>query len=90
MLTSDLYWRHSRQPDYVAATLRWIRKAHIYNEAVAQVLTMYGPQRMFRVEFNLTALKNIESPTFNTIDDAKAYAYMTCLLTLREDANAYL
>jgi hypothetical protein len=88
MLTSELYWREkSWDIDSAVATLRWIRATHVYNEVVAVVHTMYGPQRLFFVGFNLTALKDIESPTFVKLEDAKAYAYMTCLLTLKEIAH---
>jgi hypothetical protein len=74
----------------VVAILRLIQSNTIFNVAVAHVVrtksTDYlGPR--YRVEFDgryFSGLKGIESPLFDTIDEAKAYAHMTCLLTLKE------
>jgi hypothetical protein len=90
MLTSELYWRDwnpNNTWESIVATLRRVRKDQIRNDILAHVVRESG---MFLVEFAANpCFVGIESPLFTTMEDAKAYASMTCLLVLGGDANAY-
>ncbi len=91
MLTSDLYWQDkSWDTDPAVATLRWIRPNHLFSAVVAYIdshLILTRLQVMYLVRFNLPALRDTNPPAFESLKGAKAYAYMTCLLTLKEIAH---
>lgn len=76
----------------VVAILRLIQPNAIFNVPVAHVVRAINADHLgpiYRVGFEgryFSSLKGIESPLFDTIDGAKAYAHMTCLLILREGA----
>lgn len=86
MLTSDLYWTDWRATnnawESVLLTLRRIERNKKGSEVVAHVVRMGN---MFTAEFTLSSLYVAESPVFTTIEDAKAYTCMTCLLILKEN-----
>jgi len=88
MLTSELYWK-DWQPrnswESIVATLLRVKADQIRNVILAHVVRVYGPQRLFTVDFKLSSLYVTESPTFVKLEDAKAYAHMTCLLTFKEN-----
>jgi hypothetical protein len=91
MLTSELYWRNWN-PDNtwesIVATLRWVREGRIRTDILAHVVRERSD--IFTVLFSdKPCFAGVESPVFTTMEDAKAYASMTCLLVLGEDANAY-
>ena len=88
MLTSELYWKDWQPRNTwgsIVATLRQVKTDQIRNEVLAHVVCVYGPQRLFTVDFKLSSLYVFEPPMFNTVEEAKAYAHMTCLLILKEN-----
>ena len=88
MLTSDLYWTDWRATnnawESIVLTLRRIERSTNGSEVVAHVVRVGSPAREFTVEFTFSE-GEIRSPLFDTIEDAKAYTHMTCLLILKEN-----
>lgn len=85
-------WKGRLPPSQgIVAILRLIQPNAIFNVAVAYVVRVkstdyLGPRYQVAFEGHyFSGLKGIESPLFDTIDKAKAYAHMTCLLILKEN-----
>jgi hypothetical protein len=81
MLTSDLSWTdwQALHWESIVCSLRQTNKDH---SVLAHVVRVGD---MFTVGFNLSSLYATEPPVFSTIEDAKAYTCMTCLLILKEN-----
>ena len=81
MLTSDLSWTdwQAQHWESIVCSLRQTNGDH---SVLAHVVRVGD---MFTVGFNLSSLYATEPPVFSTIEDAKAYTCMTCLLILKEN-----
>ena len=81
MLTSDLSWTdwQALHWESIVCSLRQTNGDH---SVLAHVVRVGD---MFTVGFNLSSLYASEPPVFSTIEDAKAYTCMTCLLILKEN-----
>lgn len=93
MLTSDLYWTDWRATnnawESVLLTLRRIERNTNGSEVMAHVVRVGDPlpiEGLFTAEFVAEpCFADVHPPVFYTIEDAKAYAHMTCLLILKEN-----
>ena len=81
MLTSELRWTdwQALHWESIVCSLRQTNGDH---SVLAHVVRVGD---MFTVAFKLSSLYVTKSPVFSTLEEAKAYAFMTCLLILKEN-----